>query len=61
MIWLTGLPNRDTGAVMMTSGAKGDAHAMEIISAINREYNKISDQRNVVIMGIYPVSSAVLA
>jgi CubicO group peptidase (beta-lactamase class C family) len=38
--WLIGWPERGTAAVVMTNGAKGEVLAMEIISAINLEYNK---------------------
>jgi CubicO group peptidase (beta-lactamase class C family) len=41
--WLIGWPERGTAAVVMTNGAKGEVLAMEIISAINLEYNKTSD------------------
>lgn len=38
--WLMGWPERGTAVAVMTNGAKGEVLAMEIISAINREYNK---------------------
>jgi len=36
--WLFGFPKTGRGAVIMTNGASGEILAMEIISAINREY-----------------------
>jgi hypothetical protein len=36
--WLIGNPNVGKGAVVMTNGAMGEVLAMEIISAIIREY-----------------------
>jgi CubicO group peptidase (beta-lactamase class C family) len=41
--WLIGWPERGTAAIVMTNGAKGELLAMEIISAINLEYNETSD------------------
>jgi CubicO group peptidase (beta-lactamase class C family) len=38
--WLIGYPETGRGAVIMTNGAMGEVLAMEIIAAINREYNK---------------------
>ncbi len=38
--WLIGWPARGTGAVVMTDGAKGEVLAIEIIAAIDLEYNK---------------------
>jgi CubicO group peptidase (beta-lactamase class C family) len=38
--WLIGWPERGTAAVIMINGAQGFMLAMEIISAINLEYNK---------------------
>jgi CubicO group peptidase (beta-lactamase class C family) len=38
--WLIGWPERGTAAVVMTNGAKGEVLAMEIIAAINLEYNR---------------------
>jgi len=37
--WLLGYPETGRGTVIMTNGEKGEILAMEIISAINREYN----------------------
>ncbi|MGB8952560.1 MAG: serine hydrolase domain-containing protein [Candidatus Aminicenantales bacterium] len=42
--WLVGYPETGRGAVIMTNGAKGEILAMEIISAINREYSQPIDQ-----------------
>jgi len=39
--WLIGWPKRGTAAVIMTNGEQGFMLAMEIISAINHEYNEI--------------------
>jgi CubicO group peptidase (beta-lactamase class C family) len=36
--WLLGYPNRGTGLVVMTNGARGEILAMEIIVAFNRVY-----------------------
>lgn len=36
--WLFGYPKKGRGAVIMTNGASGEILAMEIISAVNREY-----------------------
>ena len=36
--WLLGYPKTGGGAAVMTNGAKGEILALEIISAINREY-----------------------
>jgi len=38
--WLLGYPETGRGAVIMTNGVMGEVLAMEIIAAINREYNK---------------------
>jgi hypothetical protein len=38
--WLISWPIRSTATVIMTNGAKGDVLAMELVSAINNEYNK---------------------
>jgi len=38
--WLLGYPEAGRGAVIMTNGAQGEILAMEIISAINREYSR---------------------
>ncbi|UCE07375.1 MAG: hypothetical protein JSW07_04920 [bacterium] len=38
--WLLGYPETGRGTVIMTNGAMGEVLAMEIIAAINREYNK---------------------
>jgi len=38
--WLMGWPERSTAAVIMTNGAQGFMLAMEIVSAINLEYNR---------------------
>jgi len=37
--WLIGWPKRGTAVIIMTNGIKGEMLAMEIISAINKEYN----------------------
>ena len=42
--WLIGWPNRGNALVIMTNGAKGEILAMEIISAIILEYNKINEE-----------------
>jgi len=42
--WLIGWLERGTAVVLMTNGAKGEVLAMEIIAAINNEYNKTIDQ-----------------
>lgn len=41
--WLVGWPERGTAAVVMTNGAQGSLLAMEIVSAIDREYNDTTD------------------
>jgi hypothetical protein len=41
--WLMGWPERGTAAVIMTNGAQGFLLAVEIISAIHREYNTATD------------------
>ena len=38
--WLIAWPDRGTAAIVMTNGAEGEVLAMEIIAAINLEYNK---------------------
>jgi CubicO group peptidase (beta-lactamase class C family) len=38
--WLIGWPERGTATIVMTNGANGEVLAMEIITAIIREYNK---------------------
>jgi CubicO group peptidase (beta-lactamase class C family) len=40
--FLIGWPERGTAAIVMTNSAKGEVLAMEIISAINLEYNEAS-------------------
>jgi len=42
--WLVGWPERGTGAVIMTNGAQGFLLSMEIVSAIDREYNDTARQ-----------------
>ena len=42
--WLIGWPKLGTGAVVMTNGAKGLFLAIEIIEAINFEYNKDNEK-----------------
>ena len=42
--WLIGWPERGTGVVIMTNGIQGHSLAMEIISAIHREYNRTADE-----------------
>jgi CubicO group peptidase (beta-lactamase class C family) len=41
--WLIGWPERGTAAIIMTNGAQGHMLAMEIVSAIHREYNKTNE------------------
>jgi len=38
--WLIGWPAHGTAAVVMTNGAMGEVLAMEIITAVNRSYNR---------------------
>lgn len=38
--WLLGFPAKGRGAVVMTNGDRGEILAMEIISAVNREYGR---------------------
>lgn len=38
--WLSGNPNTGGGAAIMTNGAQGEILALEIISAVNREYSR---------------------
>jgi len=42
--WLIGYPETGRGAIVMTNGEKGEILAMEIISAINREYSRSIDK-----------------
>jgi CubicO group peptidase (beta-lactamase class C family) len=41
--WLSGQPETGKGAVIMTNGAMGEVLALEIVSAIVREYDWITD------------------